>query len=96
MNQQTAEKNLQTWFWTFKDKMVDQFPQYSGTFDYVVGTADSCGVLYECMEFAYKHLEIDGTECGGIEYLDIDDYVSALDFGYMNWVYELNNHISNN
>ena len=56
MTQQTAESNLHEWFWLFKHKLVDDYPEFSETFDYMVGNANDRGLLYEVMEFAYRHL----------------------------------------
>lgn len=90
MKQQIAEKNLQTWFWTFKEKMVDECPEYHGTFDYIVKNADENGVLYEVMEFAYRYLEVESKSNGGWDTLNIKDYLDAIDYGYTNWVSEWN------
>ena len=81
MTNEVAESNLQKWFWVFKDKMVDEFPEYHGTFDYIVSTSDELGVLYEVMEFAYRHLELDADERGGIDNLTISYYLNAIDYG---------------
>lgn len=86
MTQEVAESNLHKWFWTFKEKMVDEFPEYSGTFDYVVINSDECGVLYEVMEFAYRYLEVECELKGGFDNLNITDYLQAIDYGYMEWV----------
>jgi hypothetical protein len=85
MTNEVAESNLQKWFWIFKEKMVDEFPEYHGTFDYVVSTSDALGVLYEVMEFSYRHLEMDADERGGMNNLTISDYLKAIDYGYMAW-----------
>lgn len=86
MTQEVAENNLEKWFWMFKHKLVDEYPEYSGNFDYVVGSADSKGVLYECMEFANRFLEVESELKGGIDNLFIRDYVDAIDYGYTEWV----------
>lgn len=86
MKQQIAEKNLQTWFWTFKEKMVDEYPEYHRTFDYIVKNADSNGVLFECMEFAYRYLEVESELKVGWDNLNISDYINAIEYGYMEWV----------
>jgi hypothetical protein len=36
MTKEVAENNLSKWFWLFKHKMCDEYPEYHGTFDYVV------------------------------------------------------------
>ena len=56
MTNEVAESNLNKWFWLFKYKMVDEYPEYHRTFDYIVGNSDDNGVLYEVMEFAHRHL----------------------------------------
>ena len=86
MTKEVAESNLQKWFWEFKYKLVDEFPEYHGTFDYIVGNSDENGVLYEVMEFSYLHLEIDADKKGGWDNLIITDYLNAIEYGYMEWV----------
>lgn len=86
MTNEVAESKLQTWFWFFENKMCDEFPEYHGTFDYVVSNAYDAGVLYEVMEFAYRHLEVDSELKGGWDNLNINDYMNAIDYGYMEWV----------
>ena len=86
MTQEKLESNLHNWFWMFKHKMVDEFPEYHGTFDYIVGNSDENEVLYEVMEFAYRHLEVDSELKGGWDNLIITDYLNAIDYGYMEWV----------
>ena len=39
MTKEVAESNLNMWFWDFKYKMVDEYPEYHGTFDYIVSTS---------------------------------------------------------
>ena len=86
MTKEVAENNLSKWFWLFKHKMCDEYPEYHGTFDYVVLNADETGVLYEVMEFAHRHLEVDSELKGGRDNLNISDYLDAIDYGYMEWV----------
>jgi hypothetical protein len=86
MTQQTAVNNLHEWFWLFKHKLVDDYPEYSKTFDYMVGNADENEVLYEVMEFAYRYLQVDTVLKGGEDNLMITDYLKALDYGYDEWV----------
>lgn len=86
MTQEKLESNLHNWFWMFKHKMVDEFPEYHVTFDYIVGNSDENEVLYEVMEFAYRHLEVDSELKGGWDNLIITDYLNAIDYGYMEWV----------
>ena len=81
-----AESQLQNWFWAFKEKLVDEFPEYHRTFDYVVLNADNNGVLYEVMEFAYRYLEVESELKGGWDNLIVTDYIQAIDYGYMEWV----------
>ena len=86
MTQQTAENNLQDWFWLFKHKLVDEYPEYSKAFDFIVTNADSSRVLYEVMEFAYRHLEVEMDLKKGEDNLTVTDYMKALDYGYDEWV----------
>ena len=86
MTQEKLESNLHNWFWTFKHKMVDEFPEYYVTFDYIVGNSDENEVLYEVMEFAYRHLEVDSELKGGWDNLIITDYLNALEYGYTEWI----------
>lgn len=85
MESDVAEANLRKWFWTFKEMLVDRFPQNSGMFDFIVEKAYKEGFLYECMEFSYLHLEIDSKDRGGMEGLTIGNYISAINFGYRMW-----------
>jgi hypothetical protein len=85
MIQKVAESKLQQWFWMFKEKMVDEFPEYHRTFDYVVGNSDENGVLYEVMEFSNRYLEVESELKGGWDNLIITDYLNAIDYGYMEW-----------
>jgi hypothetical protein len=86
MTKEIAENNLHEWFWLFKHKLVDDYPEYSKTFDYMIGNADENGVLYEVMEFAYRYLQVDTVLKGGEDNLMITDYLKALDYGYDEWV----------
>jgi hypothetical protein len=86
MTQEKAVSNLHNWFWTFKHKLVDDFPEYHTTFDYIVGNSDSYGLLYEVMEFAFRYLEIEANSKGGEDNLIVTDYVQALEYGYNEWV----------
>jgi hypothetical protein len=86
MTQQTAESNLHEWFWLFKHKLVDEYPEFSETFDYMVGNANDHGLLYEVMEFAYRHLQVEAALEGGEDNLTITDYLKALDYGYDEWI----------
>jgi hypothetical protein len=86
MTKEIAENNLHEWFWLFKHKLVDDYPEYSKTFDHMIGSADENGVLYEVMEFAYRYLQVDTELKGGEDNLMITDYLKALDYGYDEWV----------
>lgn len=86
MTKEVAQSNLEKWFWDFKYKMVDEYPEYQKTFDYIVGNSDDNGVLYEVMEFANRFLEVESELKGGEEYLTITDYLQAIDYGYIEWV----------
>ena len=86
MTQEVAESKLLTWFWMFENKMCKEFPEYSGTFDYIVEKSYDNGVLYEVMEFANRFLEVESELKGGWDNLFITDYLNAIDYGYMEWV----------
>jgi hypothetical protein len=86
MTKEIAENNLHKWFWLFKHKLIDDYPEYSKIFDYIVGNANDNGVLYEVMEFAYRYLQVDTELKGGEDNLMITDYLKALDYGYDEWV----------
>lgn len=88
MTQEVAENNLEKWFWMFKHKLVDEYPEYHGAFDYVIANSEENGVLYEVMEFAHRHLEVDSELKGGMDNLSITDYMNAIDYGYMEWMKE--------
>ena len=81
-----ARENLKKWFWMFKYKMVDEYPEYSVEFDLFVEIAYSAGLLYEMMEFAYRYLEIEGEQKGGMDKLKIEDYVEAFEYGFREWL----------
>lgn len=86
MTKEVAQSNLEKWFWDFKYKMVDEYPEYQKTFDYIVGNSDDKGVLYEVMEFANRFLEVESELKGGFDNLSITDYLQAIDYGYTEWV----------
>jgi len=50
MTKEVAQSNLERWFWDFKYKMVDEYPEYHHTFDYIVGNSNDNGVLYELIK----------------------------------------------
>jgi hypothetical protein len=83
MTPEKAVNNLHKWFWIFKHKLVDDFPEYRTAFDYIVSNADEHGVLYEVMEFADIYLE---EKRGGLNDLIVTDYLEALEYGYNEWV----------
>jgi hypothetical protein len=86
MTQEIAEKNVRNWFWTFKHKLVDDFPEFQSTFDKVVTDSNEHGLLYEVFEFAFRYLEVEGEGKGGMNNLDLTDYLQALDYGYGEWI----------
>ena len=86
MKQKVAESNLNKWFWVFKYKLVDEYPEYHRTFDCIVSTSDENSVLYEVMEFSHRYLEVESELKGGFDNLNITDYLDALEYGYMEWV----------
>jgi hypothetical protein len=38
------------------------------------------------MEFAHRHLEVDAELKGGMDNLMVYDYLTALEYGYDEWV----------
>lgn len=86
MTQEKAVSNLHKWFWTFKNKLVNDFPEYRMTFDYIVGKSNDEGLLYEVMEFAFLHLEVEADKKGGENNLIVTDYIQALEYGYNEWI----------
>ena len=85
MTKEVVQNNLENWFWKFKHKLVDEFPEYHGTFDYIVGNSDENKVLYEVMEFSHRYLEVESELKGGWDNLIITDYLNAIEYGYMEW-----------
>lgn len=83
MTQEETENKLHSWFWKFKHKLVDDFPEYRTAFDYMVGNANDYGLLYEVMEFANMYLE---EKKGGLNDLIVTDYLEALEYGYNEWI----------
>lgn len=81
------EEELNKWFWTFKHKLVDEYPEYRIIFDTIVGRSDDNDTLYEVMELGYRYLEIerDIRRYNSIEELTVIDYVNALNEGYERW-----------
>ena len=86
ITQEKAENKLHNWFWKFKHKLVDDFPEYQTTFDYIVGNSDGYGLLYEVMDFANLYLGYLEEKKGGIDNLIVTDYLEALEHGYNEWV----------
>ena len=52
----------------------------------MVSNANDSGLLYEVMEFAYRHLQVEAALEGGEDNLTITDYLKALDYGYDEWI----------
>jgi hypothetical protein len=86
MTKEIAEKNIKKWFWEFKYKLVDDLPEYHNIFDNMISSSNRDGVLYEVLEFAYRYLEIDALNKGGMNNLMGVDYLEALDYGYNEWI----------
>jgi hypothetical protein len=86
MTQQTAEKTIRNWFWTFKEKLVDEYPEYHSSFDLIISKSSDYGLLWEVLEFAYRYLEVDVELKGGLDNLNATDYMAALDYGYGEWI----------
>lgn len=86
MKIQQAKVNIKNWFWSFKEKLVDEYPEYHSSFDKIVSVANRNEVVYEVFEFANRHLEVDAELKGGIDNLSPTDYMNALEYGCNEWV----------
>ena len=87
LTQVKAENNIRKWFWAFKHKLVDDYPEYTTKFNSYVTKASESKVLYEVMEFAYMYLEVKSDLEGvSTDKLDVGSYVEAFDYGYKEWV----------
>jgi hypothetical protein len=82
IDKQTANENIEKWFYTFKEKLVDDFPEYRKTFDSIIVEAYEKNLLYQMMETAYYRLTSLGENKGGFDYLFITDYINVLEFAY--------------
>lgn len=81
-----ASEKLEKWFWTFKHKLVDDFPEYRITFDYLITDANQNNLLYKMFETAYEELESVGVSKGGLNNLILTDYIKSLEYGYNKWL----------
>lgn len=86
MTKETSEKLIRTWFWTFGEKLTEEHPEYTSTFEYIISNSFDNGLLWEVLEFAYRHLEVDIQLKGGVDNLIVTDYLTALEYGYDEWI----------
>jgi hypothetical protein len=86
VNQEIAKKNIEKWFQTFKEKLVDDFPEYRLTFDFLISDAYEKDLLYNVFETAYDNLIQIGAFKGGADNLRCSDYLKALENAYNKWV----------
>jgi hypothetical protein len=86
MTKELSEQKIRKWFWTFAHKLTDDYPEYKPTFEYIVSNANDYGLLWEVLEFANRHLEVDAELKGGMSNLMVYDYLTALEYGYNEWV----------
>jgi hypothetical protein len=84
-NQETAKENIEKWFFTFKERLVDDFTEYQITFDYLVTVANDNGFLYNMLETSYKELEDKSLTKGGFDNLIVTDYIKSLEYGFNKW-----------
>jgi hypothetical protein len=85
VNKEIAKKNIEEWFITFKEKLVDDFSEYRITFDYLITIANEDGVLYNVLETAYAELEGKSLIKGGFGNLIVTDYIKSLEHGFNTW-----------
>lgn len=86
MTVEASEKLIRKWFWTFGEKLTEEYPEYKPTFEYIVSNSHDNGLLWEVLEFAYRHLEVDSELKGGMDNLIVTDYLNALEYGYNEWI----------
>ena len=77
-----AKQNLEKWFYIFKEKLVDDYPEYRITFDYIITDTNEKDLLYRTFEAAFIRLEEIAKIKGGRNNLFIRDYLDSLEFGY--------------
>lgn len=86
MNKRKAERLIEYRFWNFHSKLVEEHPQYRLMFDKIVSDAQDNGLLWEVLELAQYHLEAD-IKIHGFENISTSNYATALEYGYLEWVY---------
>jgi hypothetical protein len=86
MTKELSEETIRLRFWTFADKLTNEYPEYKPTFEYIISDSHDNGLLWEVLEFAYRHLEVDSELKGGMENLGVYDYLTALEYGYNEWI----------
>jgi hypothetical protein len=86
MEQQIAQENIEKWFFTYKEKLVDDFTEYQNTFDYLITAANDNGVLYNMLETSYGLLEDVALSKGGFNNLILTDYIKTLEHGFNTWI----------
>jgi hypothetical protein len=86
MTTEVSQELIKKWFWTFATKLTEDYPEYRTIFDNIVSTSYNNDLLWEVMEFAYRHLEVDAELKGGMDNLMVYDYLTALEYGYVEWV----------
>jgi hypothetical protein len=85
VNDEIAKKNIEVWFTTFKEKLVDDFSEYRIMFDYLITFANEDGVLYNVLETSYAELEGKALTKGGFDNLIVTDYIKSLEHGFKTW-----------
>lgn len=81
-NEEEAKQNLEKWFSIFKEKLVDDYPEYRITFDYLISDANDKNLLYYVFKIAFLKLTIIGERKGGMNNLFVRDYLDSLEFSY--------------
>jgi len=86
MTKEVSEQKIKGWFWLFANKLAEEYPEYKSIFENIIQESYDTDVLWEVLEFANRHLEVDSELCGGIDNLNPTHYLDAMEYGYNEWV----------
>jgi hypothetical protein len=78
MNQEQAELLITERFYTFKNKLVDEYPEYKESFETIISDAYDNNCLWHLLEKADNNLKELIKNKGGIDNLLGKDYYNAL------------------